>query len=130
LFVGGKLGSGEQSIPWIHLADYGRAVLHLLKDEQASGAFNLVSPARTTNAEFMEATCKALRRPYWLHIPAFALRLALGEMGVLVLAGRPSQPMRLLDMGFRFAFPTIDLALQDLLNSHPAQYPHSASMGT
>ncbi|MFH1185576.1 MAG: TIGR01777 family oxidoreductase [Chloroflexota bacterium] len=128
LFVGGRLGSGGQAVPWIHLTDHVRAVQHLLEDRQASGAFNLVSPVPTTNAEFMEATCKALRRPFWLHMPAFALRLALGEMGVLVLAGRPSQPIRLLNMGFRFAFPTIDLALQDLFSSHKAQSPPSASM--
>ena len=125
IFAGGRLGGGKQAVPWIHVTDHVRAVHRLLEDERASGAYNLVAPTPTTNAEFMQAVCKALDRPYWLHVPAFALRLALGEMGVLVLAGRPIQPRRLLEAGFTFALPAIDIALQDLFGGRKAANPAS-----
>jgi len=126
LFAGGRLGGGSQAVPWIHVVDHVRAVTHLLEDEHARGAYNLVAPVPTTNADFMEVVCEALRRPYWLHVPAFALRLALGEMSVLVLAGRPSQPRRLLEGGFKFAFPTLEMALQDLFGRQKAAVSSAA----
>lgn len=115
LFVGGRLGTGRQAVPWIHVNDLVRAIQHLIQDERASGAYNLVSPQPTANAEFMEAVCRTLRRPYWMHVPAFSLRLALGAMSDLVVAGRPSAPRRLLQAGFEYDFPSIQMALQNLL---------------
>jgi NAD dependent epimerase/dehydratase family enzyme len=62
----------------------------------------------------MRALARVLRRPYWLTIPGFVLRLVLGEMSDLVLEGRYSQPKHLLDQGFRFDFPTLELALKEM----------------
>ena len=118
LFAGGRFGTGRQTVSWIHLADQVRAVRRLLEDESARGAYNLIAPASTTNEEFMQSVCRWAGRPYWLHVPALALRLLLGEMSVLIIGGRPSRPKRLLEAGFEFAFPTIDSALQDLLKGH------------
>jgi uncharacterized protein (TIGR01777 family) len=127
LFVGGRLGTGEQCVPWIHLDDHVRAIVHLLENRQCEGPYNLIAPQSTTDAEFMAAVCQALRRPFWLHMPALALRIALGEMATLVLEGRASQPKRLLESGFKFKYPTIDLALRELLEDQPTIRDHQRS---
>jgi hypothetical protein len=115
LFFGGKLGDGKQAMPWIHVADHTKALRFLLENENAHGPFNLISPEPASNAEFMRAVTKALHRPYWFHVPGFLLRLALGEMSVLLTEGRYSQPKRLIESGFRFHFGKLEDALDDLL---------------
>jgi hypothetical protein len=114
LFVGGRLGAGRQTFPWIHIADEIRAIRFLLDNEQARGPFNLIAPESVTNADFTRALAKQLRRPYWFHIPAFLMRLVLGEMSNMVLEGRSAQPKRLLEAGFEFAHPTLESALKAL----------------
>jgi uncharacterized protein (TIGR01777 family) len=114
LFVGGRLGSGDQTFPWIHIADEIRAIRFLLTEERARGPFNLIAPESTSNAQFTRALASQLKRPYWFHIPALPMRLVLGEMGALVLKGRPAQPQRLLEMGFQFTHPTLQSALEEL----------------
>ncbi|MEW6083083.1 MAG: TIGR01777 family oxidoreductase [Chloroflexota bacterium] len=117
LFFGGKFGSGEQAMPWIHIADYIDAVKFLLENENARGAFNLISPEQSSNAVFMREACKAFSRPYWFHLPVFLLRILLGEMSVLLIHGRFSRPQRLLDMGFDFQYKSLPSALQNLLQN-------------
>jgi uncharacterized protein (TIGR01777 family) len=116
LFFGGKLGDGSQAMPWIHLADEIRAMKFLLENEDARGAYNLIAPTPTSNAEFMHAIASALHRPFWFHVPKFLLKLALGEMNVLITEGRYSQPRRLLEQGFKFQFPQIHEALGDIFS--------------
>jgi uncharacterized protein (TIGR01777 family) len=116
LFFGGKLGDGSQAMPWIHLADEVRAFKFLLENNQALGAYNLIAPTSTSNAEFMRAVAKALHRPYWFHVPKFLLRLVLGEMSVLLTEGRHAQPKHLLKDGFQFSFPTIEGALDNIFS--------------
>lgn len=117
LFVGGRLGTGRQTVPWIHAADHTRALLLLLEDTNASGPYNIIAPEISTNSEFMGAICSVLGRPFWLHLPATPLRLVLGEMAQLILEGRPSRPRRLLEAGFVFEYATLKSALQDLLSN-------------
>lgn len=114
LFVGGPYGSGKHAMPWIHIRDWVGAVRHLIQDEQARGAYNLIAPTPTSNAEFNRALASVLRRPYWFPTPAFLLRTFLGEMSVLILEGRFSQPKRLTESGFEFQFPGPREALTDL----------------
>lgn len=114
LFFGGKLGTGSQPMPWIHLADEVRALKYLLETDAARGPYNLIAPTLTSNAVFMRAVARALHRPFWFHIPKFLLKLALGEMSVLITEGRYSQPKRLLEQGFDFKFPGIEEALGDI----------------
>jgi hypothetical protein len=114
LFFGGRFGDGRQALPWVHIADYISAVRFLLDNERAAGPFNLIAPQSSTNAEFMRTLAQTLHRPYWMHVPGFLMRLALGEMSVTVLDGRPSQPKRLTEDGFQFRFPTLEAALADL----------------
>ena len=114
LFFGGKLGDGTQAMPWIHLADAVRALAFLLENEKLTGAYNLIAPTPTSNAEFMREVARTLHRPYWFHVPEFLLKLALGEMSVLITEGRYSQPRRLLEEGFQFQFPKLEKALEDI----------------
>ncbi|MEO5887230.1 MAG: DUF1731 domain-containing protein, partial [Anaerolineales bacterium] len=115
LFFGGRFGSGKQAVPWIHLTDHISAVRFLLENEKARGAYNLIAPAPTSNADFMRAVAKALHRPYWFHIPDFLLKLILGEMSDLLIKGRYSQPKRLIELGFQFRFARLETAMKDIL---------------
>jgi uncharacterized protein (TIGR01777 family) len=114
LFIGGRLESGNQAVPWIHLADQIGALQFLLMNEKSTGEYKLISPTPTSNAEFMRALSSVLHRLYWFPTPANLLRATLGEMSTLVVEGRYSQPKRLLELGYQFRFPTIEAALQDL----------------
>jgi uncharacterized protein (TIGR01777 family) len=114
LFFGGKLGSGTQAVPWIHLADEVRAMKFLLENETSRGAYNLIAPTPTSNTEFMRAIARALHRPYWFHVREFLLKLPLGEMSALITEGRYSRPRRLLEEGYKFNFPGIDDALENI----------------
>ena len=114
LFFGGRLGSGRQALPWIHSADEVGAIRFLLEDEQARGPYNLTAPSATSNADFMRTLANTLHRPYWFPVPAFLMRLPLGGMSVLVLEGRPAEPKRLQEAGYRFQFPRLEEALKNL----------------
>ena len=115
LFVGGPLADGRQAVPWIHLADTVGAYRFLLENEAASGPCNIIAPQPASNADFLRAVAAALRRPYWLRTPAFLLRLILGEMSCLVVDGRYARPQRLLELGYAFRYPTLQEALEQLL---------------
>jgi uncharacterized protein (TIGR01777 family) len=115
LFAGGPLGNGRQGFPWIHLADEVEGIRFLMENEKALGIFNLSAPNPLSNAEFGHILAKVMRRPYWLPVPAFALRLLLGEMSTLVLEGQYMVPKRLQELGFRFRFETAEAALRDLM---------------
>ena len=114
LFAGGPLGSGEQAVPWIHIADLVGVIRFLLENQNAGGVYNLIAPTPTSNADFMRAVANALHRPYWLRTPSWLLRVMLGGMSVLVTEGRYAQPKRLLELGYPFRFPGIEAALADL----------------
>ncbi len=116
-FFGGRFGSGSQAMPWIHLSDQIDAINFLLNHESASGPFNLIAPEQTSNADFMRAVAKSLKRPYWFHVPTFLLRMTLGEMSVLLTEGRYSHPRRLLELGFKFEYGSLPDALRNLVTS-------------
>jgi hypothetical protein len=116
LFVGGPLGSGKQGFPWIHPADEVAAIRFLIENEAARGPFNLVAPEALTLSQFGVTLARVLGRPYWIPVPAFALRGALGEVASTVLEGQLAAPRKLLDLGFEFAYPTAEAALRDVLN--------------
>jgi uncharacterized protein len=114
LFFGGRFGDGTQAMPWIHLEDFVGAVRFLLESENAYGPFNMIAPTPTSNADFMRAVARQLHRPYWFHLPAFLLRIPLGEMSILLTEGRYSKPKRLLEHGYQFRYPRIEDALKDI----------------
>jgi uncharacterized protein len=115
LWAGGRLGRGTQGLPWIHLEDEVGAIRFLLQNPHASGPFNLTSPTPISSAEFLRTAAAALHRPFWLHIPAWALRLALGEMATLILDGAYLYSGKLQGLGYHFRFGTAEQALRDLL---------------
>lgn len=117
LFAGGPLGNGQQGCPWIHLDDEVAAIRFLMENPEESGPFNLTAPTPISSAEFIRILARALKRPYWLPTPAFALRLVLGGMATLVLDGMYLLPKRLQDLGFHFHFDTAESALRDLLEN-------------
>jgi uncharacterized protein len=115
IFAGVPLGSGRQGLPWIHLDDEVAAIRFLLENQSASGPFNLTSPVPISSGEFTRKIAKALHRPFWLPVPAFVLRLGLGEMSTLVLDGVYLRPDRLQELGFQFRFGDAEAALGELL---------------
>jgi uncharacterized protein (TIGR01777 family) len=116
LFFGGRFGDGKQSFNWIHVVDHVRAMRFLLENHSARGAYNLIAPAPTPLDDFMRGIARALRRPYWFHLPTFLLRMTMGEMSILLTEGRYARPKRLLEAGFKFQFGVLDQAMNDLLN--------------
>lgn len=114
-FAGGRLGSGRQWFPWIHIADEVGAIRFLIENKTASGPFNLTAPAPLNNAEFSHLLGKQLHRPSLIPTPAFALRLVFGEMATILLDGQRAVPKRLLQLGYAFRFPEAGMALRDLL---------------
>lgn len=113
-FVGGPLGNGQQWMPWIHIEDAVRA-LKYFAENQTSGVYNLCSPTPATNLELSRAIGRRLRRPCWLPVPAFLLRLWLGEMANVLLVSQRLAPKNLQRTAFRFNFPTVDAAVRDLV---------------
>lgn len=114
-FAGGPLGHGRQRFPWIHLTDVASALRFLLEHEEAQGVFHLTAPAPPTNAEFARALGRVLKRPSWLPVPAFALRLLFGEMATVLLDGQNAVPQRLQALGFDFHYGAMEAALRNLL---------------
>jgi uncharacterized protein (TIGR01777 family) len=111
--LGGWIGNGRQWWSWISMRDQVRAILHLL-DSELAGPVNLSSPEPVTNKVFLKAVGSALRRPVWLPIPKFVLRLVLGS-GLAKATLFDSQrviPQRLLDDGFTFEDTDITAALR------------------
>jgi uncharacterized protein (TIGR01777 family) len=114
--IGGKLGDGNQWMSWIGLADYVRAVVHLIDNDSAVGPANLVSANPVTNEEFTSVLARVLKRPSLFTVPAFAMKLAMGEMAeATALASQRVRPRRLLDLGFEFNQPTLESALRSVL---------------
>jgi hypothetical protein len=112
-FVGGHLGSGRQWFSWIHLADAVRGIRFLIDTPQASGVFNLCAES-VTNREFAREVGKAMRRPAFIPVPGFVLKLMFGEMSTIILEGQNVAAKRLQELGFQFLYPKIDAALRNL----------------
>jgi len=113
--VGGPVAGGRQYVPWIHLDDVARAMLHVLDDGRANGPVNLTAPKSVTNAELARALGRVLHRPAVLPVPGAILRLMYGEMASVVLTGQRAVPKRLTELGYEFAHPDLEAALGDVL---------------
>jgi uncharacterized protein (TIGR01777 family) len=115
LGLGGRVGNGRQWWTWVALDDLTAAYAFVLGGELA-GAVNVCAPNPVTSEQFTDALGKALRRPTIFPAPAFAIRTLFGEMSDVLLRGRRALPARLLDAGFEFTAPTIDVALARALS--------------
>ncbi len=121
LGLGGRLGHGRQWMSWITLNDAVRAILHVLNGPRLIGPVNLVAPQPVTQAEFTRTMARQLHRPALAHVPAFVLRLLLGEMAEsMLLASTRAVPARLLGDGFVFERADLNRALQAELHSDAA----------
>jgi len=111
LGLGGRLGDGQQWVPWIQLDDLVALLRFALDEESLSGPLNAVGPAPARNAELTSALSRVLRRPALIPVPGFAIRLALGELADELLGSKRVLPERALAAGFRFAHPELEEAL-------------------
>lgn len=113
-FIGGCIGQGSQPVSWIHVEDVIGLLLHCLKNAEITGVVNLTSPAPINMNDLGRSIGRIMGRPHWLPVPGWALRLLFGEMSDLLLKGQKVIPKRAIETGYRFKYPTINLALQNL----------------
>jgi uncharacterized protein (TIGR01777 family) len=116
LGFGGRVGSGRQWMPWIHIADLVGIILYCIGHEAVQGAVNGTAPNPVSNREFVRTLGRVLERPALLPLPAFIVRLLLGQMGEeLLLAGRRVVPRKALDGAYRFQYPYLEPALREAI---------------
>jgi uncharacterized protein (TIGR01777 family) len=115
LFAGGPVGTGQQYLSWISLADWIGIVRWTLTKNHVSGPLNLTAPAPVTNAEFASTIGRVLGRPSFVPTPAFAVRFALGELAdALILGGQRVVPTRATALGYEFKHETLEHALREI----------------
>jgi uncharacterized protein (TIGR01777 family) len=115
--IGGRLGSGRQWMPWVHIKDLAGAMLHASRNDAIRGPMNGVAPRPVTNADFTRALANAVRRPALLPVPRIALRLALGEVSDILLASQRVFPKVAENSGYVFEHPDLAGALEDVMTS-------------
>lgn len=114
LFVGGKVGSGEQWISWIHAEDAARLLVFCLFNKNMQGPVNITAPNPKQNQMFYKAVAKRYRRPLWFPISARFIHLLLGEMALLITKGQYVYPKQAESNGFTFLYPKLNDALRHL----------------
>lgn len=115
LGLGGQIGDGQQWMSWIHRNDLIEMIVVLLNSNELSGAFNGTAPNPVTNKEFTQTLAKVLKRPALLPVPAFVLKLMMGEMSSLILGGQRVIPKRFFDDEFKFQFEHLESALKEAI---------------
>ena len=116
--AGGKIGSGRQWMSWVTLGDTVEILRFSLENAAVRGAVNVVAPNAATNSEFTKALATAMHRPALFPVPAFVLRLVLGEMAdALLLSSQRVAPQKLQQLGYRFLHPDLPTALSAVLSS-------------
>jgi len=116
LGLGGRLGSGSQWMPWIHIDDLRAAIIHAVVSETLAGPVNGSAPAPERNKDFTRKLAAATHRPAVFPVPPFALKLALGDFATALLSSQRAVPSALVGDGFRFGFETLEEALKNLLD--------------
>jgi len=117
LFVGGKLGSGQQGVSWVHLDDAVAILMACVDEESISGKVNVTSPNPVSNAEVSTAIANAVHRPSWLAAPSFALKALFGEGAAPILTGQYAVPGVLLKRGFAFGHACLSEAVRQSLDA-------------
>lgn len=116
--VGAVLGTGKQHMSWIHIDDLSQMFMYALMNDKINGAYNAVSPTWTTNEELTKGIARVLKKPLWLPpVPGFVLKILLGEMADLVLKGSKISSDKIQQAGFKFKFPLLEGALENLLGN-------------
>lgn len=116
--VGGPIGNGKQGLSWIHIHDLARIFVEALENPKIEGAINGTAPHPKSNKEFSKTLGKVLKRPAFMPVPAFMLKLMMGEMSQIVLESKFVVPQKLENLGFDFHFPKLEPALAEICNRH------------
>ncbi len=116
LGLGGRLGSGQQWMSWIHRHDWIAIARMMITDSTMQGAYNATAPNPVSNSEFTLTLAHCLKRPALFPVPAWLLKIMLGEMSALVLGSQRVMPERLLAQGFQFQYPDLSSALSQALS--------------
>ncbi|MDF2434216.1 MAG: uncharacterized protein JWP44_3847 [Mucilaginibacter sp.] len=113
MFIGSPLGSGKQWTPWIHWQDVINMYLYAIENDDFNGVYNMVAPNPVTNKELTQAVAKQLNKPLWApNVPAFFLKLLMGEMSTIALGSTKVSAKKIEDAGFKFNYPDITSALK------------------
>lgn len=115
-FIGGPMGSGKQWMSWIHIEDVVKGIEFVMENRKINGPVNFTAPAPVTMNEFSKSFAEVLRRPHWLPVPGFALRILLGEMSTLVIEGQRVLPNELLKHGYDFNYTELKIALKNIFS--------------
>jgi uncharacterized protein (TIGR01777 family) len=114
-YVGSPIGNGRQWIPWIHWQDVIDMYLFAIENDRLEGAYNMAAPNPVTNKQLTRAIAKQLHKPLWApNIPAFILKLLMGEMSTIVLGSTKVAAQKIEDAGYHFKFPVLESALNDI----------------
>lgn len=117
LFVGGRIGSGQQWLSWIHIDDMVRLIDFCITNEAVEGAVNASAPEPVTNDTFGQTVAKVYNRPHWFPVPSFMMKALLGEMSMMLLKGQRVIPAKAQQLGFNFQYPSLEEALLNLKQS-------------
>lgn len=113
--LGGILGNGKQYMSWVHIEDVFRAFDYVVRNEEVSDIINLTSPNPVTNKEFTKTLAKALKKPAFFRVPAFALKLRFKEGANLLLDGQEVYPRKLSELGFEFEYESLEDAINNII---------------
>lgn len=114
MFVGGKVGKGDQWISWIHIEDVVHLILHCMEDQRIHGPINFTSPQPIRNKDFMKKMAKILKRPYYFPTPALFPRIILSEMSDLILKGQYVLPEKAKTFDYTFKYSKIEESFSNL----------------
>ncbi|HAR72981.1 MAG TPA: TIGR01777 family protein [Flavobacteriaceae bacterium] len=116
LGVGANLGDGKQWMPWIHIADLLQMYAEAVGNDRIKGSYNASSPQHINHSEFNHTLARKMNKPFFIpNIPAFVMKLTLGEMSSLVLNGSRIDATKIQETGFKFQYPTLEKALEELI---------------
>jgi uncharacterized protein (TIGR01777 family) len=115
LYIGSPLGNGQQWVPWIHWLDVVNMYLLGIESTDLKGVYNMVAPNPVTNQQLTQGVAKQLHKPLWApNVPAFVLKLLLGEMSSIVLGSTKVSAQKILDAGFKFSYTELPAALKEI----------------
>ncbi|KAI8426387.1 hypothetical protein MSG28_005234 [Choristoneura fumiferana] len=122
--LGGRIGSGEQFLPWIHLDDLTRLIHFAIENDHVKGVLNGVAPQVITNKDFTKSFAKALKRPALFPVPETILNFLFNpERAMIMTKGQHVIPKRVQDYGFEYKYSNIDEACKEVAHLFPKKHP-------
>lgn len=120
LCLGGPVTDGKQWFPWIHIQDIASVYVFAMENENVRGPLNACAPEYITNKDFSDTLAKVLKRPAFLRVPKWKLKLLFGDLADFIAASQKVSPKKLIDAGYKFSFPGIQKALENIIlqNNH------------